>query len=57
MGDRLTNYFATVYFGGGSAPLTITELNSIAIQLNASFGEGSVGVFAQQHLFSGACPP
>ena len=43
-------------FSYDRAPLTITELNSIAIQLNASFGEGGVSVFAEQHLFNGACP-
>ena len=48
--------YANSALGGGSAPLTITELNSIAVQLNASFGEGGTNQFAQDHLFAGACP-
>ena len=48
--------YANTALGGGSAPLSITDLNTIAAQLNASFGEGAVSVFAQQHLFTGSCP-
>jgi hypothetical protein len=48
--------YANSALGGGSAPLTITELNSIVVGLNASFGGGAVSVFAQNNLFNGACP-
>jgi hypothetical protein len=48
--------YANSALGGGAAPLSITELNSIAIQLNASFGEGAVSLFAQANLFNGPCP-
>lgn len=48
--------YANSALGGGSAPLTVTELNTLTANLNASFGEGGVSVFAHQHLFNGACP-
>lgn len=46
---------ANVALGGGPAPLPITELNDLAVQLNASFGGGGVSLFAQRHLVSGSC--
>jgi hypothetical protein len=42
--------------GGGPAPYTITVLHLIAEQVNAAFSGGSPSVFAQEHLFNGACP-
>jgi hypothetical protein len=48
--------YANSALGGGSAPLSITEINLIAVQLNASFGGGAVSPFAQAHLVNGACP-
>jgi hypothetical protein len=42
--------------GGGSATYSITDLDPITIDLNASFGGGGVNSFAQDHLVNGACP-
>jgi hypothetical protein len=43
--------------GGGPAPYTIAVLHLIAEQVNAAFNDGTPSLFAQQHLFNGACPP
>jgi len=42
--------------GGGSAAFTIASLGSTVGDVNASFSAGAPSTFAQQHLFSGACP-
>ncbi|MGH7709644.1 MAG: hypothetical protein ACREOG_00075 [Gemmatimonadaceae bacterium] len=47
---------ANTALGGGSTSYAITDLMTIAIQLNQAFHEGMVSPFAQQHLVHGACP-
>ncbi len=36
--------------GGGSAPYSIVQLDSVTTQLNVSFPGGAVNTFAQAHL-------
>ena len=48
---------ANTSLGGGSTPYTADVLSSIASALDNSFVDGTVSVFAQDHLFSGNCPP
>jgi hypothetical protein len=47
---------ANTLLGGGTASVSITDLDPIIAAINASFDEGVVSAFAQGHLFSGACP-
>ncbi|MGH7709643.1 MAG: hypothetical protein ACREOG_00070, partial [Gemmatimonadaceae bacterium] len=42
--------------GGGSSPYSIADLNQMTFEINNAFSNGIVGTFAQQHLFSTACP-
>jgi hypothetical protein len=42
--------------GGGSNPYTPDDLAVVSQDLSASFESGAVSLFAQQHLFNGACP-
>lgn len=42
--------------GGGAAPYGYDQLSTLAQQLSQSFESGAVSLFAQQHLFNGACP-
>jgi len=42
--------------GGGTTTDSITDLDIVAADLNASFDEGVADSFAQTHLFPGACP-
>ncbi len=50
---------ANTALGGGAAGVTIAELNSLLVELNAAFLGGSVSTFAQNHLVNGPCndPP
>jgi hypothetical protein len=45
---------ANIELGGGV--FSLTEINGLAQQLNASFAGGVVSAWAQRHLFAGACP-
>ena len=58
-GTTVRQFLATANtaLGGGATPYSINELYLIATQLNAAFSDGSVSLFAQDHLFNGACPP
>jgi hypothetical protein len=47
---------ANTLLGGGTASVSITDLDPIIADINASFDEGVVSAFAQDHLFNGACP-
>jgi hypothetical protein len=47
---------ANSVLGAASTAYTASDLDSIASQLNASFGGGTPSTFAQEHLFNGACP-
>ena len=48
---------ANTALGGGSTPYTIADLNTLTQNLNVAFSGGEPSVFAQAHLFNGACPP
>jgi hypothetical protein len=56
-GTAVRSFLATanIALGGGGASLPITELNDLAVQLNASFGGGLVSPFGQDHVVSGTC--
>jgi hypothetical protein len=43
--------------GGGSALYPIDDIASLTLNLTTAFEGGSPILFAQQHLFNGACPP
>jgi hypothetical protein len=47
---------ANTALGGGSTTDGISDLNTIALDLNDSFNAGTPSTFAQDHLFNGACP-
>jgi hypothetical protein len=57
-GTSVRSFLATanVAIGGGATKIPIADLNWMAIQLNASFENGSVSQVAQDHLFNGTCP-
>jgi hypothetical protein len=42
--------------GGGAAAYPLTDLDDLAVQINAAFFGGAASTFAQQHLVVGACP-
>ena len=48
---------ANTALGGGVTPYSITDINQIAADVNAAFNNGEPSLFAQAHLFNGACPP
>jgi hypothetical protein len=43
--------------GGGSTPYALNDLSLLSQLVNDAFSNGVASVFAQQHLFNGACPP
>lgn len=47
---------ANTALGAGAAAYTVGELSPVLQQINAAFNEGSPSLFAQDHLFTGACP-
>jgi len=49
---------ANTALGGGSAPYPIDpDLASLAFDLGLAFEDGAPSTFAQDHLFTGSCPP
>jgi hypothetical protein len=48
---------ANTALGGGATPYSITDINQISSDINAAFNDGNPSLFAQEHLFNGACPP
>ena len=46
---------ATTALAGGSHNDSLTDLDSISIQVNAAFDSGAPSTWAQQHLRNGAC--
>jgi hypothetical protein len=48
---------ANTLLGGGTAPFSIDDLDPIAAALDGAFANGTVSTFAQDHLFTGSCPP
>jgi hypothetical protein len=57
-GMKVREFLAMVktLLGGGSGTYSITDLDPVTAQLNASFGGGGVSSFAQAHLVNGPCP-
>lgn len=47
---------ANTLLGGGSAPYSIDDINSLVFALTQAFVGGNPSTFAQQSLFSGSCP-
>jgi hypothetical protein len=42
--------------GGDPTPYSISDLSALLMQVNGAFEGGFVNTFAQDHLFSTACP-
>jgi len=47
---------ANTALGGGTSGYSISDLNVLGAQLDASFDGGTVSSFAQAHLVNGSCP-
>jgi hypothetical protein len=47
---------ANTLLGGGTASVSIADLDPVIEDINGSFDGGIVSAFAQEHLFNGACP-
>jgi hypothetical protein len=43
--------------GGGSAPYSVDQLAQLTFDVDQGFEAGTASVFAQDHLFTGSCPP
>ncbi len=47
---------ANTALGGGATSLTIADLSTVLMQINAAFEAGFASTFAQDHLVNGTCP-
>lgn len=58
-GTTVRQFLATANtaLGGGTTTVSIDDLASIANSLDEAFQSGTPTVFAQDHLFTGSCPP
>jgi len=60
LNGQMVRSFASIAntgLGGGITGYSLTDLDSLADEINAAFNDGTVTAFAQQHLEIASAPP